>query len=142
MRCLLLLGLCGCELYFTDGPAKMTPIDAGKPMPADASICPSDPPPPNLTGEILSPADGATNVASPVDIVYRWSTTNQDARKGALFYNANGSYTSDPVPCPAPAEGWCFALKPNTKYTFQLFWVCYADGTHPVYDQITFTSAP
>ena len=142
MRCLVLLGLCGCELYFTD--PKDVPPDANvKPTPVDAKVaCPSDPPPPGLTGEILFPADGATNVASPVQVVYRWSTTNQDARKAAMFCdNATRSCTTHPVPCPSGTEGAC--LKPNTKYTFRLFWVCYAGvGPHPVFAEITFTSAP
>ena len=141
MRCLLLLGLCGCELYFTDGARKTA--DAGAPAPPDAPVvCPSDPPPADLTGEILSPVDGATNVTSPVRVVFQWSHTNQDARKGSLFYDAaTGSYTSWPVPCP-DGNGFCHALQPNTQYTFRLFWVCYADGTQPLYDQITFTTAP
>ena len=151
MRCLLLLGLCGCELYFSDGPQNITPaLDASTAsLPVASRGCPDDPPPDGLVPTITSPTNGATNITWPLQILWHWSNAQQDARKLGWLYDPYGEqvWGDYQIPCPQPTTGpdkaSCYeVLKPNTTYTFKMGWLCYASGSMVEMATSSFTTAP
>src|SRR3984885_12521206 len=148
-RLVLVVALGGCSLYF--GPSHDPPTSASStvtfdaaPASIDADICPAT----GTHAEITYPADGATNVPTPVPISMSVYIPNTLDGKGIYLSDANGQQVdlshwdaSCSVPPPAIETGpvqnvsWveCYDLPPDSQFTWHIWITCYdASGPHEI----------
>jgi hypothetical protein len=152
MRCLALLAMTGCSLYFgsSSRPEEGDDDDVDA---APAVTCPK----PGTFAEILYPLNGAVDVPQPVPIQMHVFIPNTLDGKGASLTDANGqpiSLDHVDVSCsvgvpgtdgPTQDQTWteCYKdLDPDTVYSWHIGVTCYDEsGFHPLVSS-TFRTAP
>lgn len=121
---------------------KTPQVDASPYPPVDApSACATD-----LTAEIVTPIDGATGVATNVEVKYRFSPWDAPVSKFNYMKDAVGRF---PDIAASRDEGvykiTTYRLLPDMTYTFDLGWYCNfgaADQQHLTLAKTTFHTGP
>lgn len=96
------------------------------------------------TAEILGPIDGATGVSTDTTVRVKWGTQGIPDRYTAM-QSETGTYATYVDSGVSNGEEWTrYELGANTKYTFEIGWLCFETATEQTFvlDSITFTTGP